>query len=112
MKTRKEAITYCKSFSDVYEDYPFHDNNWTVMRIRKNKKSFAYIYEREGCIWVNVKCSPEWIEVWREAFTGVIPGFHMNKKYWNTIMLNGSVPDKEIRRMIGESYDLMAEKKS
>lgn len=111
MKTRKEVITYCKSFPGVYEDYPFHDDNWTVMRIRKNKKSFAYIYEREGCIWVNVKCSPEWIDVWREAFTGVIPGFHMNKKYWNTIMLDGSVPDREIKRMIGESYDLLVEKK-
>lgn len=107
MKTRKEAIQYCKTLPDVYEDYPFHDENWTVMRIRKSKKCFAYIFEREDRIWINVKCSPEWIGVWREAFAGVVPGFHMNKEHWNSIILDGSVPDREIKRMIAESYDLV-----
>lgn len=107
MKTRQEAISYCKTFSGVYEDYPFRDVNWTVMRCKLNKKSFAYIYEREGCIWVNVKCRPEWLSFWREAFSGIIPAYHMDKNHWNTIILNGTVPDREIKRMIAESYDLV-----
>lgn len=107
MKTREEVIKYCKLLEDVYEDYPFHDENWTVMRYRKNKKSFAYIYEREGAVWVNVKCSPEWIEFWRNAWESVVPAYHMNKKHWNSLILDGTIPDKDIKRMIAESYDLI-----
>ncbi len=56
---------------------------------------------------VNIKCAPQWTEFWRNAYKGIIPGYHMNKKHWNTIILDGSVPRKEIERMIGESYDLV-----
>ena len=59
MQTRQEAIQYCHSFKDVYEDYPFHDDNWCVMRHKKNKKTYALIYDRDGHIWINVKCDPE-----------------------------------------------------
>lgn len=45
--------------------------------------------------------------VWRETYDSVVPAFHMNKKYWNSIILDGSVPDEDIKRMIGESYDLI-----
>lgn len=107
MKTRQDVIAYCKTFPQVYEDYPFHDDNWTVMRCSENKKSFAYIYERQGHIWINIKCSPEWTAFWRSAYSSVIGAYHMNKKYWNSIILDGSVPDKEIERMIAESYDLV-----
>ena len=107
MKTRKEVIAFCRTLKGVYEDYPVHDDNWTVMRCRGNKKSFAYIYERDGGIQVNVKCDPEWIRFWREAYPAVIPGYHMNKRYWNTIILDGTVPDKDVRRMITESYGLV-----
>lgn len=110
MTAREEAIQFCKTFPDVYEDYPFHDENWTVMRLKTNKKSFAYIFAREGQIWINVKCDPEWLLLWRETYKSVIPGYHMNKKYWNSLILDGTIPDKEIKRMIGESYDLVKEK--
>lgn len=107
MKTRKDVIDFCKTFVNVYEDYPFHDENWIVMRCSKNKKTFAYIYEKEGNIWVNIKVSTEWIDFWRNAYPAVIPAYHMNKRYWNTIILNGTIPEEEIKRMIGESYDLI-----
>jgi len=105
--TRKEVIQYSKSLSDTYEDYPFHDDNWTVMRCKKNKKSFVYVYEKNDCIWINVKCDSEWVEFWRNAYTSVVPAYHMNKKHWNSIILDGTVPGKEIKRMIAESYDLV-----
>ena len=67
---------------------------------------FAWIYRRNDEVCINLKCAPEWIEFWRNAFTAVRPGYHLNKKYWNTVVLDGTVPDKDIKRMIGESYDL------
>ena len=54
---------------------------------------------------------PEWIEFWRNAFPGVLPGYHLNKKYWNTILLDGTVPDPDIKRMIGESFELTEKKR-
>ncbi len=106
MLERKEAIAFCSKLKNVYEDYPFHDPNWTVMRHKKNKKVFAWIYEKDGHIWINVKCSPEWRDFWRGAFEAVLPGYHLNKEHWNSIILNGTVPDKDIQRMIEESYEL------
>lgn len=107
MKTRDEAIAYCLKLPGVYEDYPFHDDNWTVMRMKDSRKSFAYIYERNGLIWVNVKCSTEWRDFWREAYASVLPAYHMNKEHWNSIILDGSVPERDVQRMIAESYDLV-----
>lgn len=106
MKTRKEVIAHCLSYEGVYEDYPFHDPNWTVMRHKKSRKTFALIYQKDGLIWINVKCDPQWRDFWRSAFAAVVPAYHMNKTHWNSIILDGTIPEKEIRRMIGESYDL------
>lgn len=106
MKERSEVIKYCMMLSFVYEDYPFHDDNWTVMRHKHNKKIFAWIFEKEDNIWVNVKCSQEWRDFWRSAYNSVVPAYHLNKEHWNSIILDGTVPDSEVRRMIQESYDL------
>lgn len=106
MKTRPEAITYCLSLKDTYEDAPFHDPNWTVIRHKSNKKVFAWIFEKDGKLWINVKSDTEWINFWRNAFESVIPAYHLNKKHWNSIILDGTVPGKDIKRMIDESYEL------
>lgn len=110
MTERKEAIAYCLTLKDVYEDYPFHDLNWCVMRHKKSQKVFALIFERNEHIWINVKCDPEWRDFWRKTFPSVIPAYHMNKEHWNSIILDGTVPEEEIRRMIAESYDLTKKK--
>jgi len=112
MTTREDAIRYCKSFKNVIEDYPFHDDNWTLMRHKSNKKSYACIYEHQDNIWINVKCIPEWRDFWRSTFESIVPAYHMNKDHWNSIILDGTVPEKEIQRMIGESYDLTKPKKN
>jgi RNA polymerase sigma factor (sigma-70 family) len=54
---------------------------------------------------VNVKCDQEWLLFWRNAFKSVIPAFHLNKNHWNSIILDGSIPDKDVQIMIGNSYD-------
>lgn len=64
---------------DVYDEKPFHDGNWIAVRHTKNKKTFAFIFERGGNIWVNVKAKPEAAAFWRRVFPAVIPAYHMNK---------------------------------
>ncbi len=110
MRERKEAIEFCLGFNGTYEDYPFHDFNWTVMRHKDNKKLFAAIYEHNGDIWVNVKCDPNLTYMWRSSFESVVPAYHMNKEHWNSIILDGSVPDEDIKLMISDSYELTINK--
>lgn len=110
MRERKEVIEFCLGFNGTYEDYPFHDFNWTVMRHKDNKKMFAAIYEHNGDIWVNVKCDPNLTYMWRSSFESVVPAYHMNKEHWNSIILDGSVPDEDIKLMISDSYELTIKK--
>ena len=60
--------------------------------------------------WMNVKCNPEEALMLRDIFPAVIPGYHMNKKLWNTIILDGSIPQGEIERMIDNSFNLVVSK--
>ena len=75
-----------------------------------NKKTFAYIYERNGLVQVNVKCDPEWIQFWRDAYPGVLPGYHMNKDNWITILLDGTVSEAKVLDFLDMSYDLIDHK--
>ena len=107
MMTREEALAYGMSFYNVYEEKPFRDPNWQLVRIKGSKKTFLWIYEREGYINLNVKVNPEWRDFWRSAYESVTAGYHLNKEHWNTIILDGSVPDDAIKTMIKESYELV-----
>lgn len=109
MKTREEALEYGLSFPDTYQQAPFRDPNWQLVRVKGSKKAFLWTYERDGYINLNVKVDPEWRDFWRQAFPSVIPGWHQNKEHWNTIILDGSIPDADIRRMIAESYELVTD---
>jgi len=111
MKTRQGVIDFCLSLDDAYEDYPFHDFNWTVMRHKSNQKMFAAICERLGNIWVNVKCDPKLAYMWRSAYESVVPAYHMNKWHWNSIILDGSIPTDEIKNMIDDSFELTKPKR-
>lgn len=107
MTTREEVLQYGLSLPGTYQDAPFHDPNWQLVRVRKNKKAFLWSYERNGKMCINVKVDPEWRDFWRNTYESVLPGYHQNKEHWNTVILDGSVPDEEIKRMIAESYDLV-----
>lgn len=112
MTTREEVLAYGLSFPDTYQEAPFHDPNWQLVRVKGSKKAFLWTYERDGCLNLNVKVDPEWREFWRSAYAAVVPGYHQNKEHWNTIILDGSIPEKDIRRMIAESYDLVTDSPS
>lgn len=53
-----------------------------------------------------MKCNPEWRDFWRSAFESIVPAYHMNKEHWNSIILDGTIPQMDIERMIAESYEL------
>lgn len=109
MTTREEALLYGLSFPNTYQEAPFHDDNWQLVRVRGSKKAFLWTYERHGFVNLNVKVSPEWRDFWRNAYGAVVPGWHHNKEHWNTIILDGTIPEDDIRRMIAESYDLVTD---
>ena len=107
MTTREEALSYGLGFPDTYQDAPFHDANWQLVRVKKSKKAFLWTYEKDGYININLKVDPEWRDFWRRAYEAVQPAYHQNKEHWNTVILDGSIPDDVIKRMIAESYDLI-----
>lgn len=112
MNTREEALTYGLSFPDTYQDAPFHDPNWQLVRVKGSKKAFLWTYERNGHIHLNVKVDLEWRDFWRRVYPSVTAGWHQNKEHWNTIILDGTIPDKDIKRMIADSYDLITDSPS
>ena len=109
MKTREEAIKYGLSFPNTYLDYPFKDHNWQLVRDKATKKTFLCVYEKDDHVNLNLKVNPEWRDFWRKTFKSVIPAYHQNKEHWNTVILDGSIPDEDIKRMVSESYDLVTD---
>ncbi len=107
MIKRKEALEFGLSFQNTYEERPFHDQTWQLVRVKESKKAFLWIFERNGYVNLNVKTDPEWRDFWRSTYEAVTAGYHQNKEHWNTIVLDGTIPDKDIKRMISESYDLV-----
>lgn len=86
------------------EDFPFGID---VAVFKVAGKMFATLGEREGGSQMNLKCDPDQAFILRDIFPAVLPGYHMNKKHWNTVLLNGSVPIGELQRMIDHSYGLV-----
>ncbi|MFP7252785.1 MmcQ/YjbR family DNA-binding protein [Terribacillus goriensis] len=104
MKNRQEAINYCKQYKDVYEDEPFRDNNWTLIRHKGTDKTFAWIFERD------VKNEPGMNEQLRNEYDSIVPAYHLNKEHWNSIILDGTVPKEEIQELIKTSYNITKNK--
>jgi predicted DNA-binding protein (MmcQ/YjbR family) len=120
--TRQGIIEFCLTFPATYEDYPFDvvvdENAATVMRHRGNRKSFALIIRHGGELYLNLKCNPFDGDFLRQAFKSIIPGYHMNKNHWISIVLDSDkakrcvcdVPDELIKQLVGQSYDLIKPK--
>lgn len=70
MKTREEALSYGLSFPDTYQEAPFHDDNWQLIRVKGSKKAFLWVYEKDGIIQLNVKANPEWRDIIRTKNIG------------------------------------------
>lgn len=94
---------YCLKKPDVTEGFPFGENT-LVFKVKG--KIFA-LANLDGELSINLKCDPSLAIDLRERYTSVTPGYHMNKKHWNTVIPDGSIPDKEVFSMIDHSYSLV-----
>lgn len=112
MTTRKEAMAFGLSLPGTFPDAPFHDDNWTLVRRRDNRRAFLWVYVREGALYMNVKVTPEMGVIWRGAYEAILPAYHMNKEHWITVQLNGSLPDGLPQTLIEDSYLLTAPAKA
>ena len=95
----------CLSFPGAYEDFPFGELS-SVFKVEK--KLFAISALGATPLVVSVKCEPELAEHLRGSYPGaIVPGYHLNKRHWNTVLCDGSLPDEMVRDMVEDSYDLI-----
>lgn len=100
----KAIANYCLSKKGAVEDFPFGAD---VLTIKVATKMFALISERGNKTNISLKCDPFLAQDLRERYPSITPGYHLNKKHWNTIVVDDSIPDHEIKWMIDHSYDLV-----
>jgi predicted DNA-binding protein (MmcQ/YjbR family) len=98
---------YCLSKKEATESFPFGEE---TLVFKVEGKIFA-LANLDGEPTINLKCDPSLAIEIRERYSSVIPGYHMNKKHWNTVLLDGSIPDRSILEWIDHSYDLVLKKK-
>ena len=96
---------YCLEKKGVTEELPF-DENTLVFKVMS--KMFA-ITDIDAFTSINLKCDPELAVELRDRYPSVLPGYHMSKKHWNTVVIDGLVADKQILEWIDRSYDLVVE---
>lgn len=106
MTTHKEVEKYLLSMPGAKLDYPFGEG---VAVYKAGDKMFALVAEKSNPVRLSLKCNPTLAETLREKYETVMPGYHLNKKHWNTILLTGQLPWEEVQDLIRHSYDLVAE---
>ncbi|CUH95256.1 hypothetical protein P22_1326 [Propionispora sp. 2/2-37] len=100
----KDLFLYCRTKLGAIEEYPFGPD---VIVIKIATKMFALLSCRNGQKYLSLKCDPDYAELLRKQYPSIIPGYHLNKRHWNTVLLDGSIPENEIRGLIDHSYDLV-----
>ncbi len=106
--TGKKHQKYRKLFLDkpgAVETFPFGPQ---VAVYKVNGKMFATLAQDDGVCSANLKCDPIWALSLRKKYPSIQPGYHMNKRHWNTVILDGSLPSSLIRKMVELSYVLVA----
>ncbi len=104
---REDVIQYCLEMPNTYEDYPFPDD--TLSAVAKHKdtgKWFALIMNVKDKLYLNVKTSPDYSDILRNTYEYIIPAYHMNKEYWNTIIISENVDCNLVKELIEQSYNL------
>ena len=108
--TLKEIHEYLLGFPNTWLDFPFGEEV-SVYKIGHSEngkgKMFALIAENSKPVRISLKCDPLLAEKLRETYETVLPGYHLNKKHWNTIIVTGQVPDDELKDFMRLSYDLV-----
>ena len=98
--------SYLLSKPAAREDFPFDS---TTLVLKVSGKMFALLGLNDDPLRINLKCDPHQAEQLRERYPAIIPGYHMNKRHWNTVVLDGSLGDDLLRELIDDSYRLVVE---
>lgn len=101
----KEVEEYLLSMPNARLDYPFGED---VAVYKVGDKMFALVAEKSTPVQLSLKCDPQLAETLREKYESVMPGYHLNKKHWNTLLLTGQLGWDEVKALIRHSYDLVA----
>ncbi len=104
MMTAAELRDHCLSFRGAQETFPFGSDT-SVFKV--GGKMFALSQLGADELRISLKCEPGLAELLREAHAEVIPGYHLNKRHWNTVIIDGSLPEEMIKDLIEDSYDLV-----
>ena len=110
MKNHKEVEEYILAMPNSRLEYPFDET--TAVYKAGNDKMFALIAEGSDPLRVSLKCDPNLAVNLREKYESVQPGWHLNKKHWNTIVLSGQLSDDEIKDLIRHSFELVVASKN
>ncbi|MDN0201035.1 MmcQ/YjbR family DNA-binding protein [Streptomyces sp. S.PNR 29] len=103
--TPEQLRAFCLSFNAAVEDFPFRPEI-SVFKVRGRMFALTTLDARP--LTVNLKCDPEDALRLRDEYPGLIaPGWHMNKRHWNTVTADGDLPDALVRELIEDSYDLV-----
>lgn len=100
----KEVEEYLLSMPNARLDYPFGEG---VAVYKVGDKMFALVQEKSEPLQLSLKCDPKLAETLREKYESVLPGYHLNKKHWNTLLLTGQLDWEEIQDLIKHSYQLV-----
>jgi predicted DNA-binding protein (MmcQ/YjbR family) len=102
----KALRDYCNQKPGAVEDYPF-DETTLVFKVEGKMFALMPLDRRDEPPSINLKCDPTLAEMLRTIYDAVKPGYHMDKRHWNTVIVDGSIPMPEIYEMIDNSYDLV-----
>ncbi len=105
----KELEQILLSYQDTWLDYPFGEGTAVYKYGHRDGKDkmFALIDENSSPLRISLKCDPQLAEILREKYETVLPGYHLNKKHWNTIICSGQLGEDELRDLIRHSYELV-----
>lgn len=107
--TPRDLRRWCLSMPGAAEEFPFGPQT-SVFKVRG--KIFAISALKSKPLTVSVKCDPELSEILRASHEAIAPGYHLNKRHWITVTLNADVPDKSVRDLIEDSYDLVSHRRT
>jgi predicted DNA-binding protein (MmcQ/YjbR family) len=109
--TRQELDELLLSYPNTWLDFPF-DENTSVYKVGDKEsgdaKMFAIVADDSKPLRVSLKCDPQLAELLREKYETVLPGYHLNKKHWNTVLYTGQMPEDEFQDLIRLSYNLVS----
>ena len=107
MKSFEDIEALVLEMPSIVKNYPF-DKDTAVYKVDSTEgKMFAIIYEKSMPIRLSLKCDPQLAELLREKYESVLPGYHLNKRHWNTIICSGQVDDDELKDLIRHSFELV-----